>query len=265
MEERNLSSWREFKEELVALRDEHAKLRAGDTAPMLFRGQPDACWSLETTLDRKQKGMQIENYYRTIERIEPEIESMTGAEWPLPELPEIRRRLQEYETFSFDLTFGRWPGYAYMAYLRHHSFPSPLLDWSRSPYVAAFFAFRSVVAERVAIYALSRPRLQVSGNKMINVFYPGPYVATHRRHVLQQSQYTFAVAYDTEWRFASYDSVFDKNVHQQGTLWKITIPASEAPKVLEDLEDHNLNAFSLFGLEESLMDTLAIREFTLHR
>jgi len=28
-----------------------------------------------------------------------------------------------------------------MTRLRHHGFPSPLLDWPQSPYIAAFFAF----------------------------------------------------------------------------------------------------------------------------
>lgn len=87
-------------------------------------------------------------------------------------------------------------------------------------------------------------------------------MTTHRRHVLQQSQYSFAVAYENDWRFASYDSVFDKGIHQQGTLWKLTIPASEAPGVLRELETYNLNAFSLFGSEESLMEALAVREFS---
>jgi hypothetical protein len=263
MEERNANSWQEFKKELAALRSEHEKLRDRETAPLLFRGQPDACWLLKTTLDRKREGMRVEDYYHLISKIKPEIESMTGIERSLPEFPDVKTLLQGYENFNNALTFGRWPGYAYMAYLRHHGFPSPLLDWTRSPYVAAFFAFRGTAADRVAIYALSRPRFHLTGNAMTNVIYPGPYVTTHRRHVLQQSQYTFAVVYGKEWQFASYDSAFDKGVHQQGTLWKLTIPASQAPEALKELEEHNLNAFSLFGSEESLMETLATREFTL--
>ncbi len=263
MEVRNLSSWQEFKKELSALRSEHEKLRESDGDPLLFRGQPDASWLLQTTLDRKRERMRVQDYYQLIGRIKPEIESLTGVEWTLPAFPEIETLLSAYDDFSAALTFGRWPGYAYMAYLRHHGFPSPLLDWTRSAYIAAFFAFRAAIAGRVAIYALSRPRFHLTGTQMTNVICPGPYVTTHRRHVLQQSQYSFAVSYDTEWRFSSYDSVFDKDVHRQGTLWKLTIPSSEARAVFRELEEYNLNAFSLFGSEESLMETLATREFTL--
>jgi hypothetical protein len=222
MEVRNLNSWQEFKNELSALRSEHEQLRGSDESVLLFRGQPDACWLLKTTLDRRQERMRVLDYYRLVGRIKPEIESMTGVEWPIPDFPEIEKLSQGYENLSFALGFGRWPGYGYMAPLRHHGFPSPLLDWTRCPYVAAFFAFRDATANRVSIYILSRPCFHVTGNQMNNVFYPGPYVTTHRRHVLQQSQYTFCVAYDSEWRFGSYDAVFDQGVNQQGTCWKLT-------------------------------------------
>jgi hypothetical protein len=38
---------------------------------------------------------------------------------------------QEYDKFSLmlDGIGGTFPAYSYMAYLRHHGFPSPMLDW----------------------------------------------------------------------------------------------------------------------------------------
>ena len=94
------------------------------------------------------------------------------------------------------------------------------------------------------------------------VYFFGPYVKTHRRHVLQQSQYTACLSFHDEWRFESYDSVFEHGRRQQAFCWKFTIPATERRRVLALLDEHNLNAFSLFGSEESLMETLATREFT---
>ncbi len=48
-------------------------------------------------------------------------------------------------------------------------------------------------------------------------------------------------------------------------LWKIDIPASESLIALHDLDRMNINAFSLFGSEEALIRTVAIREFHLRK
>jgi hypothetical protein len=50
-----------------------------------------------------------------------------------------------------------------------------------------------------------------------------------------------------------------KNDKHQAMLWKFEIPGAERLKVLRRLEEYNLNACSLFGTEESLLETLAIR------
>ncbi len=106
----------------------------------------------------------------------------------------------------------------------------------------------------------------MSGNRM-PVLYPfGPYVRTHRRHVLQQSQYTLcAPALTMMDGFEKYDTIFETGRHQQGMCWKFTIPVTERPKVLKLLYDYNLSAFSLFDSQDSLMDTLAVREFLFEK
>lgn len=263
MEERSVNSWEDFEKQLQDLQTE---CDLSSHSPILFRGQENSCWSLKTTLDRKQERMPFGDYYRVIDKIRPQIETLTEKEWLISDYPKVKQLTREYDEFNLQLWSGRCPGYAYMAYLRHHGFPSPLLDWTRSPYVAAYFAFRKASvnsADRVAIYVFSETRNKPSGNDMPVLYLYGPYVRTHRRHVLQQSEYTLCLRFDSEWRFEHYDTVFDRGLPQQATCVKFTIPAAERPKVLRLLDAYNLNAFSLFGSEESIMETLAIREFSL--
>lgn len=232
--------------------------------PLLFRGQGNSRWQLSATLERAHERMLYRDYYRIIGKIRPQIESLVGGDWPIPPYQEIERLAKTYDELDRRFWGGDFPAYAYVAYLRQHGFPSPLLDWTRSPYVAGYFAFAKACQEahgRVSIFVLRQRNFKLSGNQMDVVYFFGPYVKTHRRHVLQQSQYTACLSFHDEWRFQSYDSVFEKGHRQQAFCWKFTIPAAERPRVLALLDEHNLNAFSLFGSEESLMETLAIREF----
>jgi hypothetical protein len=95
------------------------------------------------------------------------------------------------------------------------------------------------------------------------IFPLGPYVKTHSRHFLQQSEYTFCAAKSGighPWHYESHEKAFSRNEPDQDLLWKYNIPVSERLKVLKILDAHNLNSFSLFGSAESLMETMACRE-----
>jgi hypothetical protein len=95
----------------------------------------------------------------------------------------------------------------------------------------------------------------------------GPIVKTHRRHFRQQSRYTVCGEFITKsgWYFAQHQDVFDRDVPKQDLTWKIIIPASERITVLAALTSMNINAFSLFDSEESLMEMLAVEHIDLLR
>jgi hypothetical protein len=98
----------------------------------------------------------------------------------------------------------------------------------------------------------------------------GPNVKVHRRHMLQQSEYTMAILFKPELgaSFAQHGAVFGVGEVMYDIPWnfqltKFNIPTRERNKVLRLLDEHNLNGFSLFGSEESLMETLAFRKLDL--
>ena len=163
-----------------------------------------------------------------------------------------------------------------MDYLRHHSFPSLLLDWTASPYVAAYFAFKAIApeVERVAIYAYLEFDKEAKSRSVdaAGIVSVGPTIKAHVRHFSQQSHYTICrkkrqrEGLDWDWVYASHEEAFGpQGEHSSDTLWKITLPASERKTVLKYVDQHNVTGFSLFHSDESLMETLALREFTLRR
>jgi hypothetical protein len=85
----------------------------------IFRGQPDARWGLQPSIERLAlpDGTTRFSAERFIRR-----EFRRRAHHYLSQLPEPHDEL------------------AWLALMRHHGAPSRLLDWTRSPYVAAHFA-----------------------------------------------------------------------------------------------------------------------------
>lgn len=272
MDAKPLPDWESFEQEIKELRS-----KFGDklSSPLLFRGQANSEWLLTTTLERNHaEKMLFGSYYRLIcAGVGPEVKTFAGVDVPEYK-PEFCKVFTDTELLWTPGLFPPVALYRYMAYLRHLGFPSPLLDWSQSPYVAAFFAFRDdpigAKPEKRRIYVYCERPKGVKGMTLGEPYiHPiGPYVQTHHRHFRQRCYYTICGSFDDaykQWRFASHQGAFDHARPNQDRLWVFDLPSGERDKVLRVLSDYNLNSFSLFGSEESLLETMWFREYNLRR
>jgi len=219
----------------------------------LFRGQKRASWALHTTLER-YTGLgdySAQSYFNAIRSAARAIETATG-----------RRFDVESADSSIPPVFRLPDGYAFMAYLRQNGFPSPLLDWTRSPYVAAFFAFHYAdyrEEESVAIfeYVEYSDRGKTS-DKLGTIQSLGPWIATDRKHLLQQSEYTVCRTDEkNQVKYVSHDPVFAKGHKKQDMLTKYILPAADKNQVMRRLSVMNINAYALFETTQGLMELLA--------
>ena len=266
-------SWSEFLETLEEIKTTYGKncrtLPYGevfeDEISIIYRGQADKEWKLSTTLERKTSNeYDVLGYIHTASINAEEVESMTDVTWNVPKYPELEERiLQIQDTFRVPL-----PCYDYLVYLRHHGYPSPLLDWTKSPYIAAFFAFLDATKTDPAIFCFIERGVSAKFNigRQPKITVQGPYVKTHKRHYAQKALYTIATKWDYTNKkhiFVPHESVFNLGHDDQDIVIKIELPNSIRKEALNHLNDYNINPYALYQSEDSLVKYMELRNFDL--
>lgn len=270
-----LSSWKDF-EKIIKSKIEwqienRVDIDSGTSlaSPFLFRGQPNSDWGLDTTLERNLgRNKTVVFYHNLISQILPDLETFTGKKW------NSNFEIKSTAINAYDLpeNIQRLLPFEYMSYLRHYGFPSPLLDWSYSPYVAAYFAFHDMSsnAENVAVFEYHQAynyEPEKIKRSIITPLWSLEGIRNNKRHFLQQSIYTLCINDEEQAGFSHHETVYDianeqelnKKYSKAEFITKYVLPASERENALMHLEMHNINSFSLMGSEESLLETLFLR------
>lgn len=234
-------TWKDFKELVLSTKDTYPNA--------IYRGLKSTKYRLRTTLSRKG----YLNMYRYWDRIINRLVKQTDTE--------IGKKFDAH--VYHDLI-------ELLSLAQHHGFPTPLMDWTRSPFVAAFFAFYDAKPENEENDALVRiwriddsQSLERWDSKTVDprdlrLVRPQPFCAlvdvpTQGNPRAQAQE---ACALITNW--ISVDHLFQREPTFQipaqynipGNL-AIDIPVSCQQEAIEDLRSMGITKDSLFPNEDS--------------
>jgi hypothetical protein len=107
MMQKDVESWEAFEKEFKEIRQ--AEVSANRNTDFLFRGLSDSSQPLATTLERAgHEGIRVSEYYQHIDRIKPQIETLTGRTWEIAMWPEVEQSLRNHDAWMLS-----FPGPAY--------------------------------------------------------------------------------------------------------------------------------------------------------
>lgn len=231
--------WRGYKEHVASL------------APSrhLFRGQSRP-WRLRSAFHRAGRS----DLYRFV----------------LEDIPALHRHISARTRHIFNLQIPDENG-AFLNLVQHHGYPTPLLDWTYSPYVAAFFAYTEISNEDAAqadgdaavrIFVFDQERWRQNVSQILQLLSPGLHVSVaefiaieNERMVPQQSASTVTNVDDIESYIRSLEP--DGRTY----LSAIDLPVRDRKNVMWELSYMGITAGSLFPGLDGACAEMAERHF----
>jgi FRG domain-containing protein len=239
-------SWRELKRDLLNELFEDGVFRS---ERYLFRGMGSADWKLAPAFDRRFGYLEPDERLRVWDEL----------------IEQWRRGCAEHghlrEAAGGEVTRNE---VALWALGQHHGLPTRLLDWSTSPYIAAFFAFKECLERlphrysHVALWILHLDNPVWAKDQGVEIV-SAPALENVRlknqsgKFTLSHTQYASLEEYVTE-------------TGSGVALTKVVLPASEAVPALPDLDSMGINSYRVYpdlgGLAEMATMRLLLSELT---
>jgi hypothetical protein len=240
--EPTVTNWNEFKAFVDQLEPDR----------YIFRGQENSGWRLRTSFHRAHRA---------------NLERFLGED-----VPRLLKHLTARTSHVFNITNPQEHG-AFVSLVQHHGYPTPLLDWTRSAFVGAYFAFRKI-KDSTAIDASpeDKVRIFVFDNEQWCKLPQIPKLAPTRPHVSlldalaientrmipQQALSTITNVDDIE----SYIQEVEKTMKMR-YLRVIDLPVRERPSVMNELRQMGITAGSMFPGLDGACEALKEQYFPL--
>jgi FRG domain len=183
----------------------------------------------------------------------------------------LHRHLSLRTSHIFNLNIPQENG-AFFDLVQHHGYPTPLLDWTYSPYVAAFFAYHRIKnseaagsqdSDKVRIFMFDQKQWRAKFGQLSKLTPCRPHFSImefiaidNERLVPQQSISSVTNIDDIESyiRNSERDSAFQY-------LRVIDLPVKERPRVMRELSTMGITAGSLFPGFDGTCEELKERNF----
>ncbi len=216
----------------------------------IFRGHHDNRWRLESRFHRTGRTDLLRYIHEQI--------------------PIVHQNLTGLTNHLFDLSRPHETA-AFYGLLQHHGYPTPLLDWTYSPFVAAYFAYKSLPSERmrtssyVRIFIFDRKEWINDFPQILKIAPVQPHFSLleplsieKRRMLPQQAMSSVTNLVDIESYLLEAESKMQKTY-----LRVIDLPASQRSQVMRELSMMGITAGSLFPGLDGACEQMKERFFDL--
>jgi len=231
--------WKQFKEFVVA--------NYLDREFVLFRGQPDNTYKLRTSFHRSHRNNLIRYLYEDV--------------------PRLRHSVNAVSRFYYENNNAEHLG-ALLSLAQHHGYPTPLLDWTSSPYIAAYFAFTESVskeqpppAARIFVFDMenwwSAPSVNLMHEPIPNITFLRFDPHNNPRFIPQQSIASLSNVDDIETHVRAVEKESNRR-----HLTIIDIPFSEKGTLLKELRLMGITHGALFPGLDGVCRSLKEQYFT---